>query len=444
VTLRTFPLDGVNGTAATTANTGGNTVAAAGAASVTFDTSSPLFQGSSYLNATTVDTTNTAYVEFPFNSAQGVGAFSIGVRIPATPPAVDTTFISVRDTALVRILSVVYTAAGTIVATDRSNTNLLILTAAQATAGSWFRFEGVINNLSATAATWHVRAYSGTSTTAVGNNVGPTGTGNTGTTTFATLRVGAATLTPTTIRFDSVQTDDGRSTEIGLYVPPANVPPTVSAGADQTASLNTPVTLTSIATDSDGTIASRQWTCIGYPATLGSAPTITNATSATATFTPTTPGAYTFRFTATDNGGATGTDVTSVYVPTASVTFNGAVENSGGWTGTYLDVDELESAPDDTTFLTSSGSGTWTGALAPVTPNTSAYVWVRTDQGATGATETVALLQGFLNPATPATVIGSWPVASIPTNNPTTFRFALTSGQIAAISDWNRLQLRFS
>lgn len=220
-----------------------------------------------------------------------------------------------------------------------------------------------------------------------------------------------------------------------------NLPPVVTVGSDQIATLNTPVTVTGTAADTDGAVASTAWTWNLYPASLSSAPAITGANTLSASFTPTVPGAYVLTLTATDNAGVSAHANALVDVPAAAVTVNNDLENSGGWTGAYTDIDELENAPDDTNYVTSSGTGTRTFWLAPAIQNTAGYVWVRCDQPASGGTLTVELLQGTA--ASTGTPIGSWPI-NVPTNAPTTFRFALTATQISAITDWNRLQLRFS
>jgi len=116
---------------------------------------------------------------------------------------------------------------------------------------------------------------------------------------------GAATNAPITVAWDDLAVSDGVT---------ANLLPNVAAGADQTATAGQTVTLTGTASDPDGTIASRAWTCTGFPSG-GSAPTLAGAGTANASFTaPSTPGAYTFQFTATDNGGGSATDVTTVTV----------------------------------------------------------------------------------------------------------------------------------
>ncbi len=99
-----------------------------------------------------------------------------------------------------------------------------------------------------------------------------------------------------------------------------NALPKVNAGPHQMADEGTLVTLTGRATDSDGTITSLQWT-----QTAGPVVTLSGAQSAVARFTAPPVSARTvlkFRLTATDNGGASGSDGTEVVlrdVPDAPV-----------------------------------------------------------------------------------------------------------------------------
>ncbi len=95
----------------------------------------------------------------------------------------------------------------------------------------------------------------------------------------------------------------------------------VSPPGGQTITLPTSsVTLTSIASDADGTISSYAWTKVS-----GGSATITSPTSSTTTVTGLTQGTYSFQVVATDNGGATGVATTTVNVLGAS-TVNAGVD----------------------------------------------------------------------------------------------------------------------
>lgn len=92
----------------------------------------------------------------------------------------------------------------------------------------------------------------------------------------------------------------------------SNSPPTADAGMDQTVNEGSTVTLSGSGTDTDGTIASYQWS-----QTAGPAVTLTNADSATATFTaPRVTGdtVLSFMLVVTDNGGASGVASVNVTV----------------------------------------------------------------------------------------------------------------------------------
>jgi poly(3-hydroxybutyrate) depolymerase len=94
----------------------------------------------------------------------------------------------------------------------------------------------------------------------------------------------------------------------------ANVPPTVSAGADQTITLPTnTVTLMGTASDSDGTISKYAWSKIS-----GGSATIATANAASTTVTGLAQGSYVFRLTATDNDGSSASDDVAVTVNSQS------------------------------------------------------------------------------------------------------------------------------
>ena len=84
-----------------------------------------------------------------------------------------------------------------------------------------------------------------------------------------------------------------------------NIAPVANAGANKTITLPTSsIKLYGSAKDSDGTIASYKWSQYGGPAPA----TITNATSAAATFSGLKAGSYYFRLTVKDNDGASHSD----------------------------------------------------------------------------------------------------------------------------------------
>ncbi|MFY1828058.1 PKD domain-containing protein [Myxococcus fulvus] len=110
----------------------------------------------------------------------------------------------------------------------------------------------------------------------------------------------------------------GASNEIVVYGTlagtTANVPPTASAGLDQTLILPTSsATLTGTANDSDGTVVSQQWTQVSGPNTA----TLTGATTLSATASGLVTGLYEFELSVTDDQGASATSRTKVRVEPA-------------------------------------------------------------------------------------------------------------------------------
>jgi len=93
--------------------------------------------------------------------------------------------------------------------------------------------------------------------------------------------------------------------------PPANKLPVVNAGTNQTIILpNNQVTFTATANDSDGSIATYQWSKIAGPSTFQLSGATTNKLSATTLV----AGTYSFRLAVTDNVGGTAADTVSVVV----------------------------------------------------------------------------------------------------------------------------------
>ena len=121
----------------------------------------------------------------------------------------------------------------------------------------------------------------------------------------------------TTLEFQLTVTDNAGATasdtvDVTVSPPAANLPPVASAGANQSVASGAAVTLNGSGSDPDGSVAGYAWT-----QTAGPTVSLNGASSATATFTapaPTTRATLTFQLTVRDNGGATGTDETTVTV----------------------------------------------------------------------------------------------------------------------------------
>ena len=125
-----------------------------------------------------------------------------------------------------------------------------------------------------------------------------------------------------------------------------NIPPTANAGSDQTITLPTNnVSLNGSGTDSDGSIASYQWTKISGP----NSGAINNANTASTTATNLTAEVYQFELTVTDNKGAIAKDTVQITVneavnipPTADAGNNQTITlpvNSVNLKGTGADAD---------------------------------------------------------------------------------------------------------
>jgi hypothetical protein len=113
-----------------------------------------------------------------------------------------------------------------------------------------------------------------------------------------------------TLTFQLTVTDNGGASHSDTITVTVNAIPVASAGADQTVSAGAAVTLTGSATDADGTIASYAWA-----QTSGPTVTLTNANSATASFTaPNTAATLVFSLSAIDDRGANHVDSVTVTV----------------------------------------------------------------------------------------------------------------------------------
>jgi hypothetical protein len=114
----------------------------------------------------------------------------------------------------------------------------------------------------------------------------------------------------------------------------ANISPTVDAGTEQTVVEDSAVTLTGTATDTDGSIASYQWS-----QSSGTAVTLSTDTSATTSFTSplvSSDETLTFTLTATDNDGATSSDTISVLITDVTATNTAPIADAGSDQAVFL------------------------------------------------------------------------------------------------------------
>lgn len=108
---------------------------------------------------------------------------------------------------------------------------------------------------------------------------------------------------------------DNVTVTVSAGAPPANKPPTVNAGIDQSITLPIDqVTLTSVGNDVDDGIVSFHWDKIS-----GGAAVITTPDNYTTTVTGLSEGTYQFRVIVTDVSGATGSDLVTIVVKPAVV-----------------------------------------------------------------------------------------------------------------------------
>jgi LmbE family N-acetylglucosaminyl deacetylase/ribosomal protein L14 len=185
--------------------------------------------------------------------------------------------------------------------------------------------------------------------------------------------------------------------------PGANQPPTANAGLDQSVDEGTAVSLPGSGTDPDGTIAAYAWTQIAGPGV-----TLTNANTATASFTApavTVNTLLTFQLTVTDNLGATDTDTVNVTVNDVPVANQPPTANAGA-----------PQTVNEGATVTLPGNGTDTdGTIA-------SYAWTQT------AGPTVTLSNA--NTAT-----ASFTAPRVSANTPLTFQLTVTDNLGATDTD---------
>jgi alpha-tubulin suppressor-like RCC1 family protein len=217
-----------------------------------------------------------------------------------------------------------------------------------------------------------------------------------------------------------------------------NVPPTVSAGSNQTIELPTSsVTLTGTATGNNGaTISSTAWTEVSGPvtATIASASALSTGVSGL-----TTAGTYVFQLKATDNNALTGTATVTITVqaaavvpptvhagsdqtiqlPTSSVTLTGTATGNSGATISSTAWTEV-SGPVTATIA--SASALSTGVSGLTTAGTYVFQLKATDNNGSSGTATVTVTVEAVTPPTgvpPTVSAGSDQTIQLPTSSAT-------------------------
>src|SRR5215203_4614753 len=194
-----------------------------------------------------------------------------------------------------------------------------------------------------------------------------------------------------------------------------NQSPTVNAGADQTITLPAnSVQLTGSAGDPDGSIASYSWSKLSGPAEG----TISNASIANPIVNGLTQGTYTFRLTATDNGGASASDDVVITVRTSSTSsssFKIEAENYTAMSGVQteitkdtsggLNVGWIEQGDWMDYSINPSSSGTYTINLRIDNPNTGAQLQIKKSDGTVLSTVNLPNTWGWQEWQTTATTV---------------------------------------
>lgn len=440
MTLKTFPLNGTDGAAATTGNTGFSVITG-GTGSTQTLLAAAAYQGSTGLRMVSNGTAQSIGRAL-LNASATQAAFSSMVKIPASTPGTDTPLLTVIDTAGARVVQLIYRTTGTVVACDKNNTYTTILTAGQAIAGTWFRFEYVVTALSATVGAFTARAYN-TSNVQVGSTVNVSNA-NLGTVNMNGIHVGPAAAIACTVDIDNVQTNDGATSEIGP-LSSNTTPPTVTVSANQTvttAGSTVNVSATGTAYNGDS-IAGYAWSWVDAISSTGQAispPTITNASTANASFTlPSTKGRYRLQCVVTDTSGNVSTAVaTKVFYPDTVFAPIEVVSQGAGATGTLAAVNDAS----DATYLDMGASGGNTQVvyrLSPITASPTGFtLTIRDLVTATGGTQQVELLD-----SDGTTVRKNWG-AIAPGTAVADQPLTLTTGEIATVTNWSEPCLRLT
>lgn len=235
---------------------------------------------------------------------------------------------------------------------------------------------------------------------------------------------------------DDFQWDDAAAGAfIGLVTGPANQPPVIITPANQLIQAGSAATLTMVATDVDGSIASASWAPQSWPS-AASTPTFASgaATQSAVTNALSVPGIYLFLPDAIDNSGAHPTSVTpaivGVYAADGSTKVRSQRSNTGGWSGIIDYLNDVSQA----SFFESPGGPVNSPTIVdmdPVKPGDFTVDHFEAEISPVGGAPSTCKLDVLNGSA--ATVIATRTVAL--TDSWVDTPIALTSGENAAFTD---------
>ena len=341
-------------------------------------------------------------------------------------------------------MSVAQNNSGTVALNNPTGVAIFqLLTAAQATPGAWFGVQLDWVGGSATTSRVQARIYSDAGTQ-IGTDFDSGTTVNLTVNAFQSSDTGivsANNASGNNVRIQDLQLNDGAGSFIPFYTANANVPPEVTTGASVTVNAGSVANVTSTATDSNGTIATRQWTFDAVPPGATN-PTLTTPTASNASFTPTVAGLYVLRMTVVDNEGAAGSAVQKVFVPAATVTPILVNHNNGSWSnvgGSSTLATALADA-STATYAESPAAGASEAnlrvRLAPLFPGTGFSLTLDDLLSTAGtAVAKVRLYEGL-------TLRKEWTVN--PTTGASSGTLTMSSAECATVGTWNELDLEFS
>ncbi len=223
---------------------------------------------------------------------------------------------------------------------------------------------------------------------------------------------------------------------------PVNQLPVVNAGSDVTITLPAnSVSLAGSATDPDGNITGYSWSRISGPSQFS----ISNSTATNPAISNLAAGTYTFRLTATDNGGASNYDDVNVIVnaaPSPGVSLPGRIEaeNYTTMSGVQSETTSDGGGGKNVGFIDSgdwmdyavsvSSAGTFTANFRVASPYTSQQLLLKNAAGAVLATVNIPQTGAFQNWTTVTASV------TLPTGNQTLRVYSANSG-------WNFNWLEF-